>query len=166
LVFARHESAWETFATQAIFPRQAFVLKQELLRIPLFGWGMKMLDPIAIDRHAGRKALKQVIKQGTERLDKGAWVVIFPEGTRMPHTEIGKINSGGSMLAIKAKRPVILMMHNAGEFWPKNSFIKTPGRIQVYLSAPIEVTDLTVAELNKLTEEWFIQHHQTTGGGE
>lgn len=165
LVFARHESAWETFATQVIFPPQTFVLKKELLKIPFFGWGMRLLDPIAIDRNAGRKALKQVVVEGTQRLENGIWVIIFPEGTRMPHDEIGKINSGGAMLAIKAKRPVVLMMHNAGEFWPKNSFIKRPGKIKVYLSQPIDTTDLSVAQLNELTQEWFVQHHQTIGDG-
>lgn len=158
LVLARHESAWETFATQVFFPRQAFVLKQELLKIPLFGWGMKMLSPIAIDRNAGRKALKQLQEEGAERLENGTWVIIFPEGTRMPTGKIGKINSGGAKLALKTGKPVYLVAHNAGQFWPKNSFIKTPGEIQVFISPPIDVTGMTLAELNKLTEEWFSKH--------
>lgn len=158
LVLARHESAWETFATQAIFPRQAFVLKKELLKIPLFGWGMAMLHPIAIDRKAGRQAMKQILTEGQQRLDDGIWVVIFPEGTRMPAGELGKINAGGAMLALKAQAPVYLMAHNAGECWPKNSFIKKPGEISVYISPKIDVSEMSLAQLNQLTEEWFKQH--------
>lgn len=164
LILARHESAWETFATQAIFPRQAFVLKKELLKIPFFGWGMAMLNPIAIDRNAGRQALKQILAEGQERLSDGIWVIIFPEGTRMPAGELGKINAGGAMLALKAQQPVYLMAHNAGEYWPKNSFIKTPGEITVHISPKIDVADMTLAQLNQLTEEWFLQHLSHSSG--
>ena len=158
LVLARHESAWETFATQVIFPRQAFVLKKELLKIPFFGWGMSMMYPIAIDRNAGRQAMKQVLSEGQARLAEGIWVVIFPEGTRMPAGELGKINAGGAMLALKAQVPVYLVAHNAGECWPKNSFIKKPGVVEVFISPAIDVTNLTLAQLNQLTEDWFKQH--------
>lgn len=161
LILARHESAWETFALQKIFPRQAFVLKKELLKIPFFGWGMAMLHPIAIDRGDGRQAMKQVLQQGVSRLKDGIWVVIFPEGTRMKTGEAGKIKAGGAMLAAKAKVPVYLVAHNAGAFWPKNSFMKVPGVIDVYISEPIDVSDLTVAQINELTEEWFLKHTQT-----
>lgn len=158
LILARHESAWETFAFQAIFPRQAFVLKKELLKIPFFGWGLSMMHPIAIDRNAGRQAMKQVLTEGQARLDEGIWVVIFPEGTRMPVGELGKINAGGAMLALKAQKPVYLVAHTAGRCWPKNSFIKTPGVIDVYVSPPLDVTDMKLAEINLLTEEWFSKH--------
>ncbi len=158
LILARHESSWETFALQQIFPRQAYVLKRELLRIPFFGWGMSLLNPIAIDRSAGRKALNQLLKEGTQRLADGDWVVIFPEGTRMPAGELGKINVGGAMLASKAKAPVYLVAHNAGKFWPKNSFIKKPGVIDIYISEPLDVTELSVAEINQKFEDWLNQY--------
>lgn len=158
IIFARHESAWETFVLPKFFPRQSFVLKKELLKIPFFGWGLAMLSPIAIDRNAGVRSLKQVLNEGVERLNKGVWVVIFPEGTRMPAGELGKINSGGAMLAIKSKATVYLVAHNSGEYWPKNSFIKTPGKIKVYISKPIDVTNMSVAQLNELTKEWFVRN--------
>ncbi len=158
LVLARHESAWETFALQDIFPWQSFVLKKELLIIPFFGWGLAMLNPIAIDRKSAIKSLRQVITEGTERLNKGTWVIIFPEGTRMPAGKLGKINSGGAMLAIKAQKPVYLVAHDAGKYWPKNNLVKTPGKINIYISKPIDVTNMTVVQLNKLTEEWFSKH--------
>lgn len=158
LILARHESAWETLAFQAIFPRQAYVLKRELLNIPFFGWGMALLNPIAIDRAAGRKALNQLVNDGKNRLQQGDWVVVFPEGTRMPAGELGKINIGGAMLATKAKAPVYLVAHNAGYYWPKNSFIKKPGSIDVYISQPINVADMSASEINQQVENWLKQH--------
>jgi len=82
IILAKHQSAWETLAFQAIFPTQVYVLKRELLFIPIFGWGLAMSSPIAINREGGRAALKQLVEQGAARLAKGLWVVIYPEGTR------------------------------------------------------------------------------------
>ncbi|BBP44981.1 1-acyl-sn-glycerol-3-phosphate acyltransferase [Thiosulfatimonas sediminis] len=158
LILARHESAWETLQLQRIFPRQAFVLKEELLRIPFFGWGMRLLHPIAIDRGAGRKALKQILQEGQARLDDGIWVVIFPEGTRMPPNELGKINIGAAMLAKQAQVPVYLVAHNGGHFWPKNSFMKRPGTVDLYIKRIDDVSALSTAEINQLTAEWYQQH--------
>lgn len=158
LILARHESAWETLAFQEIFPIQAYVLKRELLKIPFFGWGMALLNPIAIDRGAGRKALNQLVTEGKERLAQGDWVVLFPEGTRMPPGKLGKINIGGAMLATKAKAPVYLVAHNAGEFWPKNSFIKRPGVVQIHISPVLDVAEMSVSEVNQQIENWLVTH--------
>lgn len=155
VILARHESAWETFAFQEFFPDQSYVLKEELLRIPFFGWGLKLMNPIAIDRGAGRKAMKQVLEQGTDRLQNGFWVVIFPEGTRMPYSELGKINSGGALLAKKAKAPVYLVAHNAGKVWPKSSFMIQSGMIDLYISPLLDVSSLKIEDINQKTEEWF-----------
>lgn len=162
LILARHESAWETLAFQEIFPRQAYVLKRELLKIPFFGWGMALLNPIAIDRGAGRKALNQLVLEGKARLESGDWVVVFPEGTRMPPAQLGKINIGGAMLATKAKAPVYLVAHNAGCFWPKNSFIKRPGTIQVHISPALDVTEMSAADINQQVEQWLSGHLEST----
>jgi len=162
LILARHESAWETFAFQIIFPRLAFVLKKELLNIPFFGWGLRMTSPIAIDRGAGRKAMKQVLDEGTEKLANDgkddSWVVIFPEGTRMPVGKLGKINSGGSLLAKKSGAKTYLVAHNAGQCWAAKDWVVKPGKIDVYISEAIDVGTLNTAEINKLTEEWFNQY--------
>ncbi|NPA72598.1 MAG: 1-acyl-sn-glycerol-3-phosphate acyltransferase [Gammaproteobacteria bacterium] len=158
LILARHESAWETLAFQEIFPRQAYVLKRELLKIPFFGWGMALLSPIAIDRGAGRKALNQLITEGKARLEQGDWVVVFPEGTRMPSGTLGKINIGGAMLASKGKAPVYLVAHNAGQFWPKNSFIKRPGVIQVHISPMLDVSEMSASDINQQVERWLVEH--------
>lgn len=158
LILCRHESAWETLALQEIFPRQAYVLKRELLKVPFFGWGMALLNPIAIDRGAGRKALNQLVSEGKGRLESGDWVVVFPEGTRMPPQQLGKINAGGSMLATKAKAPVYLVAHNAGSCWSKNSFIKRPGVIQMYISPAMDVSEMSTSEVSLKVEEWFKSH--------
>lgn len=160
LILSRHESAWETLAFQQIFPRQAYVLKRELLKIPFFGWGMKLLHPIAIDRSAGRKALNQLLSEGESRLRQGDWVVLFPEGTRMPAGEAGKINVGGAMLANKTRAPVYLVTHNAGSLWPKNSFIKRPGVVDVYIQPLKEAGTMSVKEISRTIEHYYAQHLQ------
>lgn len=157
VALVRHESAWETFALQQLLPRQAWVLKRELLRIPFFGWGLKAMWPIAIDRGAGRAALKQVLEQGQERLADGAWVVVFPEGTRMPAGELGKMNIGGALLAEKAKVPVVLISHNAGRYWAKGAFLKYSGVVDIYISQPLPV-GLSAKEINEQAEAFFQQH--------
>ncbi|WP_024850383.1 lysophospholipid acyltransferase family protein [Hydrogenovibrio kuenenii] len=158
VILAKHESAWETFAFQEFFPRQTFVLKQELLKIPFFGWGLKMMGPIAIDRKAGRKAMKQVIDQGTEKLAQGVWVVIFPEGTRTRHGKIGKINAGGAILAQRSGVNTYFVSHNAGQCWPTGSLLIYPGTIDVYISSPIEPSEFSVEEINQQLEDWFKAH--------
>ena len=82
IILCKHQSAWETLALQRVFPAQVWVLKRELLWIPIYGWGLASMSPIAIDRGAGMRALHQIVRQGTARLQSGLWVVVFPEGTR------------------------------------------------------------------------------------
>lgn len=162
IIMAHHESAWETIAIQRVFPRQNYVLKKEILQIPIFGWTMAMLKPIAIDRKAGRQALKQLIDQGREQLLKRQdWVVIFPEGTRVPTGTTGKINKGAAMLAKETNVPVYLVAHNAGQFWPKNSLIRTAGVIDMYISPPLDTTNMSVEDINQAARSWY-QSHQTS----
>lgn len=138
IVFCKHQSAWETLALQQIFPPQVWLLKRELLWVPFFGWGLAMLEPIAIDRRAGRRAVDQLVRQGKERLGNGRWVVIFPEGTRVPPGQTGRYGIGGAVLASASGYPVVPVAHNAGEFWPRRGFIKRPGVITVAVGPPIE----------------------------
>lgn len=155
IIMAKHQSAWETFALQIIFPPQTWVLKRSLLWIPVFGWGLALLYAIAIDRSAGRQALQQVIEQGTQRLRKGIWVVIFPEGTRtVPGTQ-GKYNIGGPMLAEKSGYPVVPVAHNAGECWSRNSFIKYPGQITVVIGPVIDPTGKKASVIGREVEAWI-----------
>lgn len=155
IVLAKHQSAWETMAFQRIFPPQVWVLKKELLRIPFIGWGLAMTSPIAIDRDAGRRALKQTLEQGRDRIAKGFWVVIFPEGTRVAPGTRGKYQIGGAWLAVHTGVPVVPVAHNAGEFWPKNALVKRPGTITVSIGEPIDPAGLSAQELNARVEAWI-----------
>ena len=155
IVLSKHQSAWETLAFQKIFPPQVWVLKKELLLIPFFGWGLAMTSPIAIDRKSGKKALEQIVEQGRERLKQGFWIVIFPEGTRIPPGKRGKYRIGGAWLATHTNVPVVPVAHNAGEFWGRNSFIKMPGTITVSIGKPIDPTGMEAGELNEKVEAWI-----------
>ena len=154
IILGKHQSTWETFAFQAIFPTQVYVLKRELLWIPIFGWGLAMSSPIAINRSSGREALKQLVEKGKDRLAKGLWVVIFPEGTRIAPGKRGKYHIGGAWLATHTKTQVLPVAHNAGNFWPKG-FIKKPGVIQMHIGKPIQTADLKTEALNLQVESWI-----------
>jgi len=155
VIMCKHQSAWETLALQIIFPQQVWVLKRELLWIPFFGWGLAALNPIAIDRSAGRKALSQVVEQGKERLSSGSWIVIFPEGTRIPMGEIGRFGIGGAKLAVESGTSVLPVAHDAGKAWPKKGFIKNPSQIKMVIGEKIAVNNYTAAELNKQVYQWM-----------
>ncbi len=154
IILAKHQSAWETFAFQAIFPTQVYVLKRELLWIPIFGWGLAMTSPIAINRASGREALKQLVSKGQARLAQGLWVVIFPEGTRMRPHQQGKYHIGGAWLACQTKTPVLPVAHNAGHCWPKG-FIKQAGVIKLHIGPAIATADLKADALNLKVEQWI-----------
>ena len=155
VILSKHQSAWETIVFQQIFPPLSFVLKKNLLYIPFFGWGLALFSPIAIDRAAGREALKQIETQGRARLKSGFWVLIFPEGTRMPPGEAGKFQIGGAWLAAKAGVPVVPVAHNAGRYWPKNGFLKYPGEIVVRIGAPIATNGRKATQVMAESENWI-----------
>lgn len=155
IVLCKHQSAWETLALQLILPPQVWVLKQELLRVPFFGWGLAMLSPIAIDRSAGRQALKQMVTQGKQRLGMGFWIVMYPEGTRVPPGERGQYHIGGAWLATQTGAKVVPIAHNAGTLWPRNAFLKRPGTITVTIGRPIDPAGMKTEALRLQVEEWI-----------
>lgn len=155
IVLCKHQSAWETLALQVIFPPQAWVLKRELLWLPFFGWGLAMTSPIAIKRSDGKGAIKQLLKQGKERLGQGFCVVVFPEGTRVPFGQRGKYKIGGAMLAASSGVPVVPVAHNAGRLWGRKAFSKHPGLITMSIGAPIETKGLKAEEINARVEAWI-----------
>jgi 1-acyl-sn-glycerol-3-phosphate acyltransferase len=160
LILAKHQSTWETIFLQTIFPPQTWVLKRELLWLPIFGWGLALTSPIAIDRAAGKKALRQVITQGINRLQRGMWVVIFPEGTRTAPGQRQRYAIGGAMLAEKSGYPVVPVCHNAGEFWPKQGFGKRPGMITLVIGEPFSPAGMKAGEINTRVEEWIESTYQ------
>ncbi len=156
VIVSNHQSTWETLALQTIFPHQTWVLKQELQWIPVFGWGLVLLKPIIIDRGEKLKAIKKVIKQGSERIKEGIFVVVFPEGTRQPYTQLGEYQSGGMAIAKKTDCDIVPVYHNAGKLWPKGSFIKQPGTITVVIGPAIQPTGKNASTLTKEVREWTL----------
>ncbi len=157
VVLCKHQSAWETVALRLILPKQTAVLKKSLTWIPVGGWALATLKPIAIDRNNQREALKRLIELGTERLKEGFFVIVFPEGTRAAPGENKKFNAGGAMLAYKSGYPVLPIAHNAGEYWPRNSFLKYPGKITMKIGPIIPVEGLKAKDINAKAAEWIEQ---------
>jgi 1-acyl-sn-glycerol-3-phosphate acyltransferase len=155
VVLCKHQSAWETLALQVVFPPQAWVLKRELLWLPFFGWGLAMTSPIAIKRSDGKGAIKQLLRQGRERLAQGFCVVVFPEGTRVPFGKRGKYKIGGAMLAASSGAPVVPVAHNAGRLWGRQAFSKHPGLITMSIGKPIETKGRKAEEINAEVEAWI-----------
>jgi 1-acyl-sn-glycerol-3-phosphate acyltransferase len=155
IIMAKHQSAWETMALQVLFPPHVYVVKRELLRIPFFGWGLALMSPIAIDRSAGMRSIKDTLRQGRERLAQGFSVVIFPEGTRMAPGSRGRYQSGGAWLACKTGAPVVPVAHNAGELWGRKALVRYPGLVTLVIGAPIDSSRLKPEELTHRVEAWI-----------
>ncbi len=154
VVMIKHASVFEAYAQVVVFPQQVWVLKRELFWIPFFGWGLLALQPIAINRKAGRAAVKQVIEQGKKRLAAGLWVTVFPEGTRMPPGETRKYGVSGAALAQAAGVQIVPVAHNAGDFWPRRGFLKRPGQIRFCIGPPIDASAQSPKETNALVQAW------------
>lgn len=157
LVISNHQSTWETIAFQDFLPNQLWVMKKELFRIPIFGWGLALMSPIAIDRSAGRKAIDQIVEQGEKKLTDGRWVIIFPEGTRISPAKKSKYKMGGFIFASRIAHPVLPIAHNAGEFWPKHSFIKYPGTITVSIGEAFNAMGMKPDVVKEKVEGWIRQ---------
>ncbi|WP_185181555.1 1-acyl-sn-glycerol-3-phosphate acyltransferase [Mycoavidus sp. B2-EB] len=156
VLLSKHQSAWETLAFPALLPRPlCFVFKRELVFIPFFGWTLGMLKMVQIDRRKGHSAFASMLRQGRARLAEGAWVIMFPEGTRTPVGTRGQYKVGGAHFAVSAGVPVIPIAHNAGYVWPRNSFIKYPGVVTVSIGKPIPTIGRTPAEVNAEVETWI-----------
>ena len=155
VILAKHQSAWETLAFQSIFPPQVHVLKRELLWIPFFGWGLALMSPIAIDRARGISSLRQIARKGKERLEQGFWIVIFPEGTRVAPGKKRRFQQGGAWLAAHSGAPVVPVAHNAGRVWPRNSFLKFPGKVTVRIGPAIDSGGRAPEEITAQAEAWI-----------
>lgn len=166
VILAKHQSAWETFFLSSHFYPLSQVLKRELLNIPVFGWALRMIKPVAINREQPKKALRQVAEQGAARLQQGNWLLIFPEGTRVPPGQIGKFSRGGASLAAHAGLPVLPVAHNAGQLWPKFDWRKTSGTIDVVIGPPMRAAgndSAAIAELNERAFLWIAQEQHAIG---
>lgn len=155
IIMSKHQSTWETFYLPIIFKDTAILAKRELLWIPFFGWSFALSQPITIDRSKKSSSMQQIIKQGTERLKEGRWILIFPEGTRVPAGVVGNYKLGGARLAAATGAPIIPVAHNAGRYWPRRSFIKRPGTIRVVIGPLIETKDRTPDDIMTETKNWI-----------
>ena len=151
----KHSSSWETMAMMVVFPRQVWVLKRELLWIPVVGLGVKQMHAIAIDRGAGHSEVAQVIEQGKARLEEGDWVMIFPEGTRMAVGETRRYGVSGTLLAAESGRFLVPVAHNAGYYWPRRGLMKKPGVVRVVIGAPVAAAGREVREVNEQIQAWI-----------
>jgi 1-acyl-sn-glycerol-3-phosphate acyltransferase len=150
----KHSSSWETMAMMVVFPRQVWVLKRELVWIPVVGLGVLQMHAIAIDRKAGHSAVAQVIEQGKERLAEGDWIVIFPEGTRMAAGETRRYGVSGTLLAQETGKLIVPVAHNAGYYWPRRGLLKKPGTVRVVIGAPVSPAGRDVREVNEEIQAW------------
>lgn len=156
IVLSKHQSAWETIFLLMATPRPlVFVFKKSITYIPFFGWAIALMRMIPIDRSKGKDAFAQVVKIGRERLADGQWIIMFPEGTRIPVGQKGNYKGGGTRLAIETNTPVIPIALNSGECWPKNAFIKKPGTITVSVGKPISPEGLNAVDMMLKVEEWI-----------
>ena len=158
VILSKHQSAWETMTLQDCVPNSAycvFVLKKELLSIPLIGWGLNAMKMISIDRKAGKEALDQVVLQGRERLEQGFYVIIFPEGTRVAPGQKKRFKAGGAYLATHVGCKVVPIAHNAGELWPRQAFLKNPGTVTISIGPAFDATGMSEAEVNRQAEAWI-----------
>lgn len=156
ILLAKHQSTWETIALPTLMPHPlCFVFKRELLLIPFFGWGIALMHMIHIDRSKGSDAFEDVTRQGKQRLHEGAWIMMFPEGTRTPVGHPGRYKKGGVRFAIQTHTPIVPIALNSGECWPRGAFVKKPGLITISIGQPISPAGKTVDELNQSVEQWI-----------
>ena len=156
ILLVKHQSTYETFLMPVIMPHPlAYVFKKELLFIPFFGWAIGRLDMIHIDRSQRAKAFAKVVEQGRALLDKGVWVIMFPEGTRIPRGQAGQYKSGGARLAVATDTPVIPIAVTLAKCWPRRAFVKFPGVVDVSIGAPISSTGRDADALMREVEQWI-----------
>ena len=155
VMMSKHQSAWETVGILVNMPACVWVIKKELSYVPIIGWVLVGLRSIAIDRGSGKTARDQILEQGRDRLARGLWVSIFPEGTRVAPGEKKRYGIGGAYLAAGAGADIVPIAHNAGDVWRRNAFVKYPGKITMSIGPVIRVEGRDANVLIKLTEAWI-----------
>ena len=156
VLLPKHQSTWETFAFPGLMPRPlCYVFKRELLYIPFFGWAMSRMDMIHIDRSKRAEAWTRVAEQGRRFMAKGHWVIMFPEGTRIPRGEVGNYKIGGTRLAVSTGAAVVPVAVTSARCWPRKSFILRPGVIDVSVGRPIASAGREPDELMREVQTWI-----------
>jgi len=151
----KHSSTWDTFAQMFVVPPAAWLLKREVIWIPIVGWAVSTYKPIAINRNAGHSAVNQVVKQGRERLASGMGIVVYPEGTRVAPGQTRRYGISGALLATQTGTLVVPIAHNSGYFWRRRSIMKKAGTIRVVIGPPIDPEGMDPRELNAQAQQWI-----------
>ena len=156
VLLVKHQSTWETLVMPAIMPHPlAYVFKRELLYVPFFGWSMARMDMIHIDRSQRSRAFAKVVQQGRRLTAQGTWVIMFPEGTRIPRGQVGQYKNGGARLAIACGVPVIPIAVTSAKCWPRKAFVKTPGVVDISIGKPIASEGREADELMREVRDWI-----------
>jgi len=150
----KHSSTWETIAQMLLVPRASWLLKREILWVPVLGWAIARFKPIAIDRKAGGTAVNQVVTQGRERLGEGLGVIIYPEGTRVAPGETRKFGMSGALLASQSGAPLVPIAHDSGYYWRRRGLLKRPGTIRVVIGPPLDPRGLEPREITERAKAW------------
>lgn len=155
IVMSKHSSTWETIAIQRFFRPMVWVVKRELTWIPFFGWALKSMNAIALNRGTGRKAINQLVRESQVSMDQGRILMLFPEGTRVPPGQSKPFKLGGAIVSQQTGYSVLPIAHNAGEFWPRHSWIKWPGTIRVVIGKPIDPEGKTPEQIIGEVAGWI-----------
>lgn len=157
VLLVKHQSTYETFLMPLILRHVvlSYVFKKELLSIPFFGWGIGRMDMVHIDRSQGSKAFHKVLEQGRKLLEMGNWIIMFPEGTRVPRGEVGTYKASGARLAVDTEALVVPVAVASARCWPPRAIVKYPGVVDVSIGAPIDTRGKKPAELLDEVQEWI-----------
>lgn len=141
IIACKHESTWETIVFHLICRHPAYIYKKELLKVPFYGWYVRYMSGAQVDRSGKASALKDLIRQSKDQLQKGHNIVIFPQGTRVPYgvgSEKYPYQVGTAALYLACNVPVVPAALDSGKFWPKGFLIKKSGRIKIKFLDPIQ----------------------------
>lgn len=148
IIASKHQSAWETIFFLALFKKPAFILKRELCVIPIYGWYLRPMGMIAIDRTSGGRAIKHMYREVHNRIACKRPVIIFPEGTRVPVLADSPYKAG--IMAFYPDVTIVPVALNSGEHWPRKGILKYPGTIVVRFLAPLPKEDNRAEALSNL----------------
>ena len=155
VVFFKHSSVMEAFVGLKHFSPSSWVAKYELMYAPLFRGAIKRFGLIPVKRGLGGSEVEKVVSIGKQRLLENKWIVIFPEGTRMPHKETKRYGLSGALLAKGAGVNILPIAHNSGKYWKRRGLLKHPGTIVFSIGEPIKTKDKGVDKINKEAQNWI-----------
>lgn len=155
LYFSKHQSTWETIFYLLVIEKPIFIVKKELMYIPFFGWCLYLLNNISINRSAGLKSLNKMIIESKKALEKGFSIIVFPEGTRAKFGVKTSLKNGSFIMAKSLNCPIIPITHDSGKCWPKHSYIKFPGIINLVVGKEQYLDNKSLEDFKLEIERWM-----------